>query len=211
MHIPDGFLTAQVYLPAAGLSAAGLAWGLKRTEKLDEKRIPLLGAMGAFIFAAQMVNFPVAPGVSGHLLGGALAALSLGPAAAGVIMTAVLLIQAFFMHDGGITALGANVLNMAILAPWVAYFTYQAVTRVLPGRFGNTIGIFFASWLSVLLAALAAALELGWSGMFALNVILTTMALWHILIGIGEGILTTLALNYLVQLKPADIAGEAKE
>ena len=126
MHIPDGFLTTPVWaaLDARGLPAAGFV--VRRAQRgFDDSKVPLLGVMGAFVFAAQMINFPVGVGTSGHLVGGALLACTLGPAAASVVMTAILAIQALVFQDGGILALGANVLNMAIVGVLAGYLPYH--------------------------------------------------------------------------------------
>ena len=122
MHVPDGFLDARTLVATAGLAAVGLGLALREVRRnLPPRRVPLIGLAAAFVFAAQMLNFPVAAGTSGHLIGAALAAVLLGPAAAIVAMTAVLLLQALMFADGGITALGANVLNLAVIAPLVAH------------------------------------------------------------------------------------------
>lgn len=198
MHIPDGFLDPKVWLGASAISAGALAGAATQTKKaLEERQVPVLGVMSAFIFAAQMVNFPVAGGTSGHLLGAALAAVLLGPWSAMLIMTAVLVIQMLFFYDGGLTALGANVLNMAVIAPWVAYGTYRLVTGLLKGNAGRTAAIFLASWLSVMAAALACTLELALSGTIPLKVVLPAMMSWHALIGIGEGLITTVVVAFV--------------
>src|SRR5512137_822489 len=131
MHVPDGFLDARTLISTAGLAAIGLGLALRQVRRrLPARRVPLIGLAAAFIFAAQMLNFPVAAGTSGHLLGAALASVLLGPAAAIVALTAVLLLQALMFADGGVTALGANVLNLAVIAPLVAHAVYSAVRRL---------------------------------------------------------------------------------
>src|SRR5512145_1942343 len=152
MHIPDGFLDARTLVTAAGLSAVGLAIALRAVRRnLPPRRVPLLGLAAAFVFAAQMLNFPVAAGTSGHLIGAALAAVLLGPAAAIVAMTAVLLLQALMFADGGITALGANVLNLAVIAPLVAYSVYRAIRGVAgDGRQATLLATGFAAWCSTM-------------------------------------------------------------
>lgn len=194
MHIPDGFLDPKVWAGAGVVSAGALAGALAKTKRvLEERQVPLLGVMGAFIFAAQMVNFPVAGGTSGHLLGAALAAILLGPWSAMLIMAAVLIIQMLFFYDGGLTALGANVLNMAMIAPWVAY----AIWRPFASSKGQAVGVFLASWVSVMAAAAACSLELALSGTVPLKIVLPAMMGWHALIGIGEGIITTVAVAFV--------------
>ncbi|SMB98901.1 cobalt/nickel transport system permease protein [Thermanaeromonas toyohensis ToBE] len=194
MHIPDGFLDAKTWLGAAALSGATLYYGIKKTkERWQERQLPTLGAMSAFIFAAQMVNFPVAGGTSGHLLGAALATYFLGPWGAGLVLTTVLVIQALFFADGGITALGANVLNMAVIGPWVA----QAIYRFVGYRH---LSIFLAAWASIVAAALACSLELAFSGTVPLRIVLPAMLGWHSLIGIGEGLITCGVVIFLKRI-----------
>jgi len=194
LHIPDGFLDAKTWLGAAALSGAALYCGLKKTkERWQERQLPTLGAMSAFIFAAQMVNFPVAGGTSGHLLGAALATFFLGPWGAALVLTTVLIIQALFFADGGITALGANVLNMAVIGPWVA----QAMYRLVGYR---NLGIFLAAWTSIIAAASACSLELTFSGTVPLRLVLPAMLGWHALIGIGEGLITCGVVAFFKQI-----------
>ncbi|MEW5763264.1 MAG: energy-coupling factor ABC transporter permease [Bacillota bacterium] len=201
MHIPDGFLDPKVWAGAYAVSAGAVGAAVAKAGKvLEQRQIPLLGVMAAFIFAAQMVNFPVAGGTSGHLLGGALAAILVGPWGAGLILTTVLVIQMLFFYDGGFTALGANVLNMAIIAPWVAYGTYRALGSILKGTAGRNVAVFLAAWLSVVAAALACSLEIALSGTVPLKVVLPAMLGWHVLIGLGEGLLTVVAVAYVARL-----------
>jgi len=201
MHIPDGFLDPKVWAGAYAVSAGALAAAVARTGKvLEQRQVPTLGVMAAFIFAAQMVNFPVAGGTSGHLLGGALAAVLLGPWSAGLILTTVLVIQMLFFYDGGVTALGANVLNMAVIAPWVAYGVYRAFNPLVKGPVGRNAAIFVAAWLSVVAAALACSLEIALSGTVPLKVVLPAMLGWHAIIGLGEGLLTVVAVAYVARL-----------
>ena len=146
-----------------------------------------MGVMAAFIFAAQMINFPIIGGTSGHLIGGVLAAVMLGPWAASIIMTTILALQALIFLDGGITALGANILNMAVIAVFAGYGIYLLIQRVWPNRTGTLVGTFVASWASVVLAAFACAIELALSGMAPFNVVVTAMLGWHVVIGLGGG------------------------
>src|SRR3974390_926025 len=126
MHIPDGFLSTRVWTALDVVAIPATGWLARRAQnEVEESRIPLLGVMGAFVFAAQMINFPVAPGTSNHLVGGALLAFALGPWASSLVMTAILAIQAFVFQDGGIMALGANTLNMAIAGVWAAWIPYR--------------------------------------------------------------------------------------
>lgn len=205
MHIPDGFLNVQTWASTYLLSAGSIGYGIKKSrDDLSDRQVPRLGVMAAFIFAAQMVNFPVIAGVaSGHLLGAALATILLGPWSACMVLTTVLAIQMLFFGDGGFTALGANVLNMAVLAVLAAYLAHRALSRILPGGLGRSVSIFVASWISVLAAALMAALELGFSynlHQVPMNLILPPMLGWHILIGIGEGLITVVVVNFVEKL-----------
>jgi cobalt/nickel transport system permease protein len=142
----------------------------------------------------------LAGGTSGHLLGGALAAILLGPWSAGLILTTVLIIQMLFFYDGGLTALGANVLNMAVIAPWVAYGTCRLVSNLFRSSAGRTAAIFLASWMSVMAAALAASLEIAFSGTVPLKIVLPAMLGWHALIGIGEGLITVVVVSFVSRL-----------
>lgn len=196
MHIPDGFLDAKTWMSTAAVSVGALAYSLKKSKvELDEKQVPKLGIMAAFIFAAQMVNFPVALGTSGHLLGAALAAVLLGPWNATIILSTVLVIQCLIFQDGGIAALGANVFNMAVVGVLTAFFTYKGLSGLFKSRTGRNISIFLASWVSVMAASTFAAAELGVSGTFPFSKVFPAMAGWHSLIGIGEGLITVVVVN----------------
>jgi cobalt/nickel transport system permease protein len=199
MHIPDGFLSVAIAVICWVLTAVGLGVALWRSGKtLGPRQVPLMGVLAAFIFAAQMLNFTVAGGTSGHLIGGALAAVLLGPWAAILTMTTVVSIQALVFQDGGLLVMGANVLNMAIIAPLVAYGVYRGV-MALAGqrRWGLFVGGFAAAWLSVVVAAVATSIQLAFSGTSLLGVALPAMAGVHVLIGIGEGLITVGALAFV--------------
>jgi len=213
MHIPDGFLSLGVALICWALAAAGVGLALWRSGKaFGERQVPLMGVLAAFIFAAQMLNFTVAGGTSGHLLGGALAAMLLGPWASILTMTTVVAIQALLFQDGGLLAMGANVLNMAILAPLVGYGVYRGATALARGRrWGLFVGGFAAAWVSVVVAAAATAVQLVFSGTSPLRLALPAMAGVHVLIGIGEGLITVGALSFVAAvrrdlLEPAGVA-----
>lgn len=212
MHIPDGFVSIPVAAATYVVSGGSLAYAVRRTnEELGEKQVPLMGVMGAFIFAAQMLNFPVAGGTSGHLIGGALATILLGPWAGMLIMTGVLVVQALIFQDGGLVALGANVFNMGVVACLVSHYAFTWLKRLLgEGTQGTVISGFGAAWASVVVAAIACALELTLSGTSALAVALPAMTLIHVLIGIGEGLITVAVLVFLaatrrdlLQLRPS--------
>jgi cobalt/nickel transport system permease protein len=187
VHIPDGFVNIGTAVVTYAGSAGAIAYSVRRTNQdLKEREVPLMGVMAAFIFAAQMINFKVAGGTSGHLLGGALAAILLGPWAGTLVITAVLAVQALVFQDGGLLALGANIFNMAVVGVWSGYAIYRLARKLLS-----------AAWCSVVLAALVAAVELAISGMAPLGVVLPAMGLVHVLIGIGEGLITTSVLAFL--------------
>jgi cobalt/nickel transport system permease protein len=200
MHIPDGFLNTATVATTCAVSAVAVAGAVRiANNKIGEKQVPLMGVTAAFIFAAQMLNFPVIGGTSGHLIGAALAAILLGPWAGMLIMTCVLIVQCLVFQDGGLLALGANVLNMGIIAPFAGYYVYRGMSSIMGGdRRGMLVGGFLGAWASVLLASIACALELWLSGTSPLHMALPAMAGWHALIGVGEGLITTAALSLVL-------------
>jgi cobalt/nickel transport system permease protein len=208
VHIPDGFLTPEVAAGAGVLAAGAVAYGLRRAdETLDERAVPLLGVTGAFVFAAQMLNFPVAGGTSGHFLGAALAAVLLGPWMACLVLAVVLAMQAFVFADGGITALGANVLNMGVIGGLGAGLVLVAGRRVLPDTrtaFLGLVGI--AAWTAVMAGAAATAAELALSGTVPLQTVLPAMLGVHALIGVGEAVVTVTAVSAVLASRP-DLVG----
>jgi cobalt/nickel transport system permease protein len=192
MHIPDGFLSAATVGATYVVSAGGVANAVRvANKKLGEKHIPMMGILAAFIFAAQMINFPVAGGTSGHVIGAALVAILMGPWAAVIIMSVVLIAQSLIFQDGGMLALGANILNMGIIASFGAHYIYRFFNSMLSGccRSAMITG-FTAAWASVMLASIACAIELAVSGTSPIGVVLPAMAGVHALIGIGEGLVT---------------------
>ncbi len=165
MHIPDAVLDPKVAAVTSVLGAAGLLYAVRKLERhLGERTTVLMGTMSAFVFAAQMVNFPVMFGVSGHLLGGVLSAVLLGPWAGAVVVAAVLIVQCFLFNDGGLTALGANFLNMGLIGAVCGYAIYAPIRRAIAGPKGTLIAAMVAAWFSVLLASGAFAIELAASG-----------------------------------------------
>ena len=206
MHIPDGFLNAATLAGTGVISAGGIANAVRLVgTKIGEKQIPLMGIMAAFVFAAQMLNFPVAGGTSGHLMGAALCAILLGPWSAVIIMTLVLTAQALIFQDGGLLALGANIFNMGIVGGLGSYFIYRVLSGIAGhNRFLNLANGFITAWLSVVLAAAACAFELALSGTAPLRLVLPAMTAVHALIGIGEG-LVTLAVLGLIKVSRPDL------
>jgi cobalt/nickel transport system permease protein len=210
MHIPDGFISVPVAVGTGLVSVAGLALALGRVEKsLGVESAPILGLTTAFIFAAQMINFPVTAGTSGHLLGGTLAAIILGsPWGAMLCIATVLIIQAVLFADGGITALGANILNMAIISVWVGWGLSQTIRRMLTGRMGLVVSTSVAAGISLVVASVACGIELSISGTASPQVVLPAMTGIHILIGVGEGLITGGVLSYLANVRPDLLPGE---
>ncbi len=203
MHIPDGFLDLRTVATTGALSASGLSLALGRLRHgLPRRRIPLMGLAAAFLFAAQMLNFPVAAGTSGHLLGAVLAAVLLGPSAAVVVMTAVLLVQALLFADGGVLSLGANVFNMAIVAVLGGFAVFRPLQRLLPGTRGLLAATAFASWCSVLLTSIVCAAELAWSGVAPWGLVFPAMAGVHMVIGLGEALIAALVTAAILRTRP---------
>jgi len=201
LHIPDGFLSLVVSLICWAITAVVLAMAVSRTNRsLGEKQVPLMGIMAAFIFAAQMLNFPVAGGTSGHLLGGALAAIVLGPWAGMLVMTAVIAVQALLFQDGGLIVMGANILNMGLVTAAIGYGLYRGVASSSRGAKLAVAGV--AAWLSVMAGALATALQLWLSGTSDLQTVTIAMLGVHALIGIGEALITVAALTFILQTRP---------
>ncbi len=207
MHVPDGFLDAPTSV-ATGLVAAGVVGAsLVRAARheLDERTAPLAGLVAVFVFAAQMVNFPVGAGTSGHLLGAALAAVLVGPATATLCLTVVLAVQAFLFADGGVTALGTNVLLMGVVAVWVGYGVARALLAVLPRRLASVpLAAGVGALVSVPVAALGfvGLYALGGAAPIPLDRLAAAMVGWHVLIGLGEAVITFLAVTSIVAARP---------
>jgi cobalt/nickel transport system permease protein len=203
MHIPDGFLNVATIATTYVASAGAISYAVKEAnKKLKEKHVPLMGVLAAFIFAAQMLNFPIAGGTSGHLIGAALAAILLGPWASVLIMSCVLIAQSLIFQDGGLLALGANIFNMGIAASFGAYFVYRFATSVLgDSKKGRLIGGFVGAWVSVVVASIACAIELALSGASPWAIVLPAMTGIHALIGIGEGLITGAALSVVLAVR----------
>jgi len=199
VHIPDGFLSTPVWAALDVAAAPGVGYMARRAQReFDDARVPLLGVMGAFVFAAQMINFPVGVGTSGHLLGGALLAYTLGPAAAGVTMTAILAIQALVFQDGGILALGPNIINMAIagvLAGWLPFHLWGG------GRW-RRLSIFAGGALSVLVSASLALAELMLSGVRIAGPILGVSLALFVASAVLEGAITVAVIEALEKIQP---------
>ncbi len=212
LHIPDGFLTIMVSLIFWLITIIMVGLAVSKTNRsLGEKQIPIMGVMAAFIFAAQMLNFPIAGGTSGHFLGGALAAIVLGPWAGILVMTAVVGIQALLFQDGGLLVMGANIFNMGILTAVIGYGLYRlAIHQKKVIRLAMAGG---GAWIATMAAALITSLQLWLSGTTRLEIVLPAMLGVHALIGLGEALITVAALAYIEQTRPdiLDLNNPAKE
>lgn len=201
LHIPDGFLSLVISLIFWGITIVMVSIAISKTNKtLGEKQVPLMGIMAAFIFAAQMLNFPVAGGTSGHFLGGALAAIVLGPWAGILVMTSVIAVQGLLFQDGGLLVMGANIFNMGLLTAMIGFGLYRGVTGRKKGMRLALAGI--AAWLAVVASALITALQLWLSGTSSLQIVVPAMLGVHVLIGLGEAIITVAALSFIEQMRP---------
>ncbi len=208
MHIPDGFIPlwqcAIYYVVLIVALYFSLRWARKN---LDEKRVPLMAVLAAGIFAIMSMNIPIPWGTSGHMVGGALVAIIFcAPEAAVIIFTLVLLVQGLFFGDGGLTALGANVLNMGIIGGVVGLYTFKALKSL-----GKIPSIFIASWLAIFLSAEAVAVEMWLAGTFPLGLGLMFMGLYHAVIGIMEGIITVVVILALEKTRPDLLAWNRKK
>ena len=213
MHIPDGFLDPGVAAATGVVAGGAVAIGLRRAEAtFDERRAPLLGVTAAFVFAAEMLNFPVAGGTSGHFLGAALATILLGPWLACLVLAVVLLVQAFLFADGGVSALGANILNMGVVGALGAGLVMGIAMRVLPRTRRAFLGAAaVASWLAVVAGSIACSFELALSGTVPLGTVLPAMVGVHALIGVGEAVVTVAAVSAVLASRPDLVAGAPPE
>lgn len=203
MHIPDGFLDTKTVIATAALSGVAVGASLRTLNRsLPRRHVPLMGLAAAFVFAAQMVNFPVAGGTSGHLMGGVLTAVLLGPAAGIVVIAAVLIVQCFLFADGGVLALGANLLNMGVIGTVGGFGVYRLVAGMLRGERGRFVGVAVGAWSATVLAAAVCAGELAWSGSAPWEAAFTTMVNVHMLIGLGEAVITVLVLSVIRASRP---------
>jgi cobalt/nickel transport system permease protein len=199
MHIPDGFMplwqTGIYYIITIIALYFALNWA---KENLDEKRVPLMAVLAAFIFAIQAMNIPIPWGTSGHMLGAALVAIVFGsPWAAVLVLAVVLTVQGFFFGDGGITALGANILDMGVIAGFTGFGVFKALQKL-----NLWVAIFLAGWASIFVASLALAIELALAGTFPYDLGLIFMGLYHAVIGIAEGAITVVAILAIQRVRP---------
>jgi len=204
MHIPDGLISAPISIATAVVSTGVGAVAVARAKRtLGEKNVPILGVSAAFVFAAQMLNFPVAAGTSGHFLGALLVALLLGPLNGFLVMAVVLVIQSLLFADGGLTALGTNIFNMGVVGGLGGYGLFRLLILTLPRRRGVFVAAAAVSaWFSVVLAASVCAVELALSGTSPLALAFPAMAGVHVLIGIGEGIISAAVVSLMLGVRP---------
>ncbi len=204
MHLPDGFLDVRTAALSATAAVAGVSYAVRQTRALEPKRVPMLGLAAAFVFAAQMLNFPIAGGTSGHMIGGVLTAVLLGPAAAVVVMTCVLVVQCLMFADGGLLALGANTFNMAVATTCGGYLVFRGVVRLMPGdrRRATVFAAAFAGWCGTVLGAICCAGQLALSGTVPWLLVFPAMANIHMLIGVGEGLATGLIVAVVLRSRP---------
>lgn len=205
MHIPDGFLNLPISLITWMIAIALIFVALKQVQdKYQERTVPIMGVCAAFIFAAQMINFPIPGGTSGHLLGGTLAGILLGPWAGALVVSVVFIVQAVIFQDGGITVLGANIANMGLIGTFGGYYLYRAIRSIVGNDSwrGMAIATAISAWSSVFIASILVAIQLALSGTVPFNVGISAMAFSHILIGIGEALITLSVVSFVWRTRP---------
>jgi cobalt/nickel transport system permease protein len=212
MHVPDGFLDATTSVGTLAVAGTAVAGSLARAarEELDDRTAPLAGLVAVFVFAAQMLNFPVGAGTSGHLIGAALAAVLVGPATATLCLTVVLAVQAFLFADGGVSAVGTNVLLMGVVAVWVGYGAFRGCVALLPRTpWSVPAAAGFGAFVSVPTTALAfvGLYAVGGAVPIPLGTFAATMGGWHVLIGLGEAAITVLAVSSILAARPDLVRG----
>ena len=211
MHLPDGFLSPPVWGALDAVAAAVVGGCVVRLRgRLPEEAVPRMGMLGAFVFAAQMVNVPVAVGTSGHLLGGLLVASMLGPWAATLVLTAVFLIQCLLFQDGGLLAIGANIVNMGLCGAFGGYALMRLLRRVLPAA-RRDVAVFASAWFSVVLASVLVSVELAASGTVPLGRSVAAMAGIHAFIGLVEGAITVAVVRFVERVQPQVLTGTLLE
>ncbi|NYJ00403.1 cobalt/nickel transport system permease protein [Nocardioides thalensis] len=214
MHVPDGFLDAPTSVATGAVAVAGVAVALRKARnELDDRTAPMAGLVAAFVFAGQMMNFPVGAGTSGHLLGGALAAVLVGPWTGALCISVVLLVQSLFMADGGITALGTNITLMALVGCFVGYAVFRAAQVVLPKRtsavpVAAAVGAFAS--VPVAAAVFTGLFAIGGTADVSMSAVLSAMLGWHTVIGVGEAAVTGLVVSAVVASRPDLVYGARK-
>ncbi len=211
MHIPDGFIDAGTSAGAGVVAAVGLGVCVKKAaDTMDDRQVPLAGLVSAFIFAVQMLNFPVASGTSGHLLGGVLAAVLVGPWLGALCVAVVLLVQALLFADGGLSALGLNIVNMALVGALGGYAVFRGLRTLLPrSKAGVVLAAGLAAALSPVLASIAFVIEyaIGGNGAATVGTVSLAMVGTHLLIGIGEGLITAMTVSAVLAVRPDLVYG----
>lgn len=206
MHIPDGFLDLTICAVTYALALVFWFFSFRKAKGfMSEKQIPLMASLTAMFFAAQMMNYPIVGGTTAHLLGGPILAITLGPYLGLISMTIILLIQALFFGEGGITTFGANVWNMGIVGTFVPFIVYQLALRINRSQRGVLVGAFLGALIGDVLAALCAGLELGLSTLtfpYSVSIAVTAMVTHHVIIGVGEGVITALMVLALQKARP---------
>ncbi|WP_392542073.1 energy-coupling factor ABC transporter permease [Oryzobacter telluris] len=212
MHVPDGFLDATTSVATLAVAGVAVAGSLARAakEEVDDRTAPLAGLVAVFVFASQMLNFPVGAGTSGHLIGAVLAAVLVGPATATLCLTVVLAVQAFLFADGGVSAIGSNVLLMGVVAVWVGYGAFRVALALLPTRVWSVpVAAGVGAFVSVPGAALAfvGLYAVGGAVPIPLSTFALTMGGWHVLIGLGEALITVFAVSSILAARPDLVRG----
>lgn len=212
MHVPDGFLDAPTSVATAVVAAGGVSLALARARReLDDRTAPLAGLVAVFVFAAQMLNFPVGAGTSGHLLGGALAAVLVGPWTATLCLTVVLAVQSLLFADGGISALGTNVVLMGLVGVWTGWLVFAGLRRLVRSRGAAVVpalaGVAAAASVPVAALTFTALYAVGGHAPIPLGELAAAMLGWHALIGVGEGIITFLAVGSIIATRPDLVHG----
>jgi cobalt/nickel transport system permease protein len=211
MHVPDGFLDVPTSVATGAVAVAGIGLALRGARReLDDRTAPMAGLTAAFVFATQMLNFPVGAGTSGHLLGGALAAVLVGPWTGALCLAVVLLVQGLLFADGGITALGTNITLFSVVAVGTAWLVFRGLQGLLPKRLGLVpllAGV--AALVSVPVTALAfvGLFAVGGQAPVSLAAVTSAMLGWHVLIGIGEAVITMLVVSSVVAVRPDLVYG----
>jgi cobalt/nickel transport system permease protein len=212
LHISDGLLDAQTCIGTTVIAAGAVGYSLRRVgRRLGDRMAPLMGVVAACLFAAQMMNFPIPGGTSGHLLGGVLAAVLLGPWSGVLVLTVVLAVQCFLFQDGGLTALGANILNVGVIGSLVGYSIFVLMRRMVGGHRGTVVGAVVAAWFSVMLGATACSIELALGGLYKIGPTLGMMLLFHSFVGLGESLITGWAIAFVLRTRPDLVFGQASE
>jgi cobalt/nickel transport system permease protein len=217
MHIPDGYLSPQTYIPLFGVFVSAIAVAVKKVKKeVSARNIPYLGMAAAFSFIIMMFNLPIPGGTTGHAVGSAVIAILFGPWAATIAVSVAIIIQALMFSDGGITAIGANCFNMAIFMPFTAYYIFKIFSNSPARKLRTSLAAFISGYLSLVMASIITAVELGLQPLIAstadgkalycpydLSIAIPAMAIEHILLfGIVEGIITAIIVNYFLKTEP---------